>query len=224
MEEINKDSGATEEVVKVEGGVTSASDEQLNTEAGMPVEEKIDWKKQAEDLEKELNQAKFTLKEKNMAEKKAKKSEEFSDEYLSDDEEEVSKETVAQLVEKEVEKAQLSMRVDVINEELDKLASDPDERRVIQLFYENKIVKSGFDRGSIKKDLEFAHVLANRPRLEKVASEIQKKKESESAMSSNGGSGGHKIASDSSTGAELSDADKRLMAKYGIKPQDINRN
>lgn len=224
MEEINKDSGATEEVVKVEGDVTSASNEQVNTEASVPAEEKIDWKKQAEELEKELNQAKFTLKEKNIADKMAKKTKEVEIDDFSDDEEEVSKETVAQLVEKEVEKAQLSMRVDVINEELDKLASDPDERRVIQLFYENKIVKSGFDRGSIKKDLEFAHILANRPRLEKVASEIQKKKESESAMSTGGTSGGHKIASDSSTGAELSDADKRLMAKYGIKPEDINRN
>ena len=113
------------------------------------------------------------------------------------------------------------MRKDIITEEIDRLTSDSDEKDLIKLFYDRKIVKTGFDKGSIRKDLEYAQILANQPRLNKVMSEIQKKKESEEAIDYTSGSGGHKIKSDSISKVNLSDKDKALMAKYGLKPEDI---
>jgi len=180
----------------------------------------VDWKKRFEDTEKELNQAKFTLTKKNIADKTKKSVDPEEGEGDSDYE---PKENIQDIVKMEVEKAQLSMRGDIITEEMDRLSQDVDEQKVIQLFYENKIVKTGFDRTSIRKDLELAQILANGPRLGKVISEVQKKKQSDDATNTNGGSGGHKIESDSSKGPYLSDSDKALMAKYGIKPEEINK-
>lgn len=221
MEDLKKnDVTIPNEVGTTVEGVTSAP-EQVNIETAQESQETIDWKKRAEEVERELEQAKFTLKQKNIAEKESRKKVDFEDSFEDQEEDEIPKEKISEIVQKELEKAQISMRTDIISEELARLTSDPDEMRVIQMFYENKIVKSGFDRTSIKKDLEFAQALANKPRLMKVAGEIQKKKESESAMSTAGGSGGQKINSDSAAGAELSDADKRIMAKFGLKPEDI---
>tara|TARA_R110000868_G_scaffold114344_5_gene306465 strand:+ start:4801 stop:5454 length:654 start_codon:yes stop_codon:yes gene_type:complete len=180
----------------------------------------VDWKKRYEDTATELNQAKFTLTKKNIEEKKKKTVDPDEDGDDGDDE---PKDNIQDIVKMEVEKAQLSMRGDIITEEMDRLSQDVDEQKVIQLFYENKIVKTGFDRTSIRKDLELAQILANGPRLGKVLSEVQKKKQSDDATNTNGGSGGHKIESDSSKGPYLSDSDKALMAKYGIKPEEINK-
>lgn len=188
-------------------------------------QEVVDWKKRYEETEKELNQAKFTLIKKNIEEKeKKKKTVEPESGFDEDEDGDEPKVNIEDMVKMEVEKAQLSMRGDIIVEEMDRLSSDADEKKVIQLFYENKIVKTGFDRNSIRKDLELAQILANGPRLGKVLSEVQKKKESENATITNGGSNGQKIASDNTTGMEFSDADKALMAKYNLKPEDIKRN
>lgn len=204
---------------------TTSVSEKSNTEKKVEIEEKIDWKKQYEDVQRELDQAKYTLTKKNID---SKKKEEEKKDYFGDDDEdnkEDIKEIVAGTVRSELEKAQISMRNDIITEELEKLSTDSDEMNVIKLFYENKINKTGFDRASIRKDLEFAHVLANKPRFERMLSEIQKKKESDAATTKATSSGGHKIEGDfNNSSVALSAADKALMAKYGLKPEDIKSN
>jgi hypothetical protein len=194
---------------------TTPVSEDVKTEA--PKDE-IDWKARFEETDRELTQAKFTLKNKNI---KAKKVEEPDSEETDEEVQDLPKDMIEKMVDERVEAAQLSMRADIIAEELEKMSQNPDEQKVIQLFYENKIVKTGYDRSSIKKDLEFARLLANKPRLEKVNAEILEKKKSEDAVTTANSSSGQKIDSDSTSSVYLSDADKALMAKYKLKPSDI---
>ncbi len=220
MEETKKEVDVEIKNVDTPADATPATEKKPadSNEAG--AEAKVDWKKRFEETDRELGQAKFKLTQNNIANKNKKPVDPEEGEGDGEDE---PKDNIQDIVKMEVEKAQLSMRGDIITEEMDRLSQDADEQKVIQLFYENKIVKTGFDRTSIRKDLELAQILANGPRLGKVLSEVQKKKQSDDATNTNGGSGGHKIESDSSKGPYLSDSDKALMAKYGIKPEEINK-
>lgn len=228
MEDKEQKVDVNKELVDNQAEATPASEEKQGADSSSQ-EEKIDYKKRYEEISTELdnvshelNQAKFTLTQKNKAEKESRKKQldnDFEDDDTGDDDE--PNKDITDIVREEVEKAQLLMRKDIITEEIDRLTSDSDEKDLIKLFYDRKIVKTGFDKGSIRKDLEYAQILANQPRLNKVMSEIQKKKESEEAIDYTSGSGGHKIKSDSISKVNLSDKDKALMAKYGLKPEDI---
>lgn len=174
----------------------------------------VDYKKLAEDLEKELEQARFKLKEKNIEEKKKK---EVQKDFEEEDKDEQSVD--ANQIEENILK---KLSGDVFAQELSTLTQDADEQKLIELYYENKIVKSGYDRLSIKKDLEMARFLANKPRIEKMQNEIKKKSISDAGKTSGGGSGSQAIESDADgSSLALSDDDKRLMQKFGITEKDI---
>jgi hypothetical protein len=73
----------------------------------------------------------------------------------------------------ELEKFRLEQSRDSFEEILSTFSSDPEEAARIREAYESSVMKTGFDRASIRSDLENAFVIANKPKVEKTISELR---------------------------------------------------
>ena len=130
--------------------------------------------------------------------------------------EKLLKETEAKFEQFKIEQAKGS-----IDSEIAKLSSNPEEQALIKFNYENKIVKSGFDTTSISEDLKTAHLISNRPRLEKTMDELRQK-----ALSNMTKNGGEAAPSDPSDGVKKLSPDmekwvKETAAKRGLTEAQV---
>lgn len=158
--------------------------------------------------DKELNQARFKLAQENKAKKESKNT--------TDNEESesgVGLDTES-IVEEAVNRVKKEMSASIVESALNELTTNEDEKKLIKLFYENKITKSGYDKESITEDLAYAQLLANKPKIEKLTNEFKAKSKSDSATSNGGSSSGQDISSDTN-GQTYNNAEKALLQKYG---------
>lgn len=129
----------------------------------------IDYKALYEKEQEKLSKAEYTLYKKRKEEKEAKAQQVQNQGYIDPAEMDKLLEEKLQLFhqvqqEKEAE--------DTIAEILFELSSDPDERALIRMKYENSLVKTGYSRLAIRQDLEDARFLANKPRYLKEKTEL----------------------------------------------------
>lgn len=66
---------------------------------------------------------------------------------------------------------------DILDDQLEKLSMNPDERKLIRMVYDQDIKASGTSKEAIRKDLEKAQALANAPRLKALADDFEQKQE-----------------------------------------------
>jgi hypothetical protein len=151
----------------------------------------IDHKAEAEKLRKQLDQAEHKIVE--LKKDKKPKADEGGDEG---DDKGVRPDAVEQIVKSVTEQIRQDSASDVVNEELSKLTKDPDELAHIKLIYESKIVKTGFTREQIAKDLADSFAIANAPRIQKNAEEIARAAITKTQTDTKGGSSGASIPSD----------------------------
>jgi len=174
----------------------------------------IDYKAELEKKERELEQARFLLKQKNIASKERSKEGEKSE----DDEPDADP---APDVTEQLEQFKLEQLSDSIAEELSKI-ENPDERALTEFHFKNSVKRTGDTRAAIRADLETARFLANKPRFEKLSKELEVK---EKATPSDGaGSAGNPIKGDQIKDAPLSDADLELLKRFGIDPKTVTNN
>jgi len=157
-----------------------------------PNEVVIDHKAEAEKLRSQLKQAEHTII--TLKKDKKPKADEGGDD--EGDDKGVRPDAVEQIVKSVTEQIRQDQSSDVLNEELLKLTTDADEIAHIKLIYENKIVRSGYTRADIAKDLEMARAVANAPRIQKNAEEIQRAALTKTTTETKGGSSGASIPSD----------------------------
>ena len=141
-------------------------------------EPEIDYKAELEKTKERLKKAEFTLYKKN---KEEKEEEENSD---------TGEDEIRRIANEEAERKFQSMitenSVDVVDELLDSLTSNAEERELIKLRYEKSIVKTGFTRVAIKNDLLDARDLVNAPRYRKTTAEIAETLKAKQSMSGAG--------------------------------------
>lgn len=209
----------TEEEAK-QAAETAAQAEEKNKE-GEEKKKEVDYKKKAEDLEKELGQAQHKI----IDLKKKNKTTDFNSSDDGDDKDEDIDEKVKSKVQ-EVLSEDRTLRVnDIIDEELEKMSANSDERKLIKLIYDNKIVKIGVSRADIKKDLDAAKILANANKTEATIKEIAEAEKNKAGANPAGGSSSGGFESDK-PGSEgnWNDADKALLRKYGLDPTKVKKN
>lgn len=133
----------------------------------------------------------------NKAENDLLKSNEDRDNYkkgllkakgkVDDDEEE--EETIGDLVKREIANGLRpviqNLTKGTVESAISKISSNPDEQKLIQFYYDNKIVHSGTDEASIASDLEAAKAIANRNKLAKASEEIRIARENKNQISNN---------------------------------------
>lgn len=122
----------------------------------------VDYKSETVKLQEQLKKAEFTIV-------KLRQDREGKSTIDAD----AVREVATQVATQEMEKFKADATKDLFEVELENLSTNPDERELIRLNYEKKIVKSGFNKDAIRSDLMDAKILANRPKYEKNLNELR---------------------------------------------------
>lgn len=193
---------------EVENEAEETADQDASTDETNDGE--IDYQAELERLQTErdnykegLLAAKAKLKEKTPP--KAEVKEEVSKEDLSPLEEEIRE-----------------LRSDRLESVLDRLTSDPAKRQLILFHYQNSIRQTGFTRAAMENDLQNALILADKPRIIKENSEMKQTVKAKSSMTSSArGSNQDSKTPDKSNKPKLSAAEIALLARRGLKPENV---
>jgi hypothetical protein len=178
-----------------------------------PDEVVIDHKAEAEKLRKQLDQAEHKIIE--LKKDKKPKADEGGDD--EGDDKGVRPGAVEQIVKSVTEQIRQDQSSDVVNEELSKLTKDQDELAHIKLIYESKIVKTGFTREQIAKDLADSFAIANAPRIQKNSEEIARAAITKAQTETKGGSSAASITSDTPADTKWNDNEMALFQQVAVK-------
>lgn len=209
----------TQEEIAAEAAQAAAAAAQADDKKGAEGEGAgIDYKAKYEETQKELGQAQHTI----VKLKKGDKGDEGAgagDAGADDIDVKVKTSVQQALAEDRTLRAS-----EIIDEELSKLSSNPDEQKLIKLLYSEKIVKGGMSRADIAKDLAAAKILANAPGTEAKLKETAEAAKNSAGGNPAGGQGGGQFASDSQpAGGAWSAADQELLKRYGVDPSKVNK-
>lgn len=178
-------------------------------------EDEVDYKAEAEKLKKQLGQAEHTIVK--LKTDKKKDDEEVPPVSIDPD---AFKEEVLGEAKKEIEKFKADFAKDSVEEVLGSLTSNPDERELIRLNYENRIQRTGYDRQSILSDMKAAQILANGPKFEKRINEMKEKVLSDKAKNITGDTTSQDVSKKTTT---LSDAEESFI-KQQAKARGISED
>jgi hypothetical protein len=170
--------------------------------------EEIDYKAELERSKRQLKKAEHRIVELKKGEKETPKDEDpWADEEPAVD--------PKKLVEEEVSKFKAEFISDAVDEAIDSLTKNPDERKLIEFIYENRLVKTGYSRKAVQADIEAAHLLANSKRFMTENAELKRTIATKKTIT-NSGSGSNQDKPESEPG--WTDADKALFAGFGVDP------
>jgi len=185
--------------------------------------DKVDYKAELEKVKVQLAQAEFTIqKEKDKSKSNTKKDEDKEIVEVDDDDKVDVEAKAASIAKSEIEKFKLEQTVDVLEDEISKLATSPEHAELIRLTYQNRINKSGFNRKAIIEDLSAAAILVEKPRFERQIKEMAKTVISKQTTNSSGSVSSAKTDAPEET-IELSDADRKIMNKFGLTEKDLTK-
>lgn len=178
-------------------------------------QELADAKKALADKETELGQAQHTI----IGLKKTKP--EAKAETQTVDIEAIEERALSKAKE-EIENFKVEQSKDTFNDILATFKGTPEEREKVKEVYEKQIVKTGFNRESIRQDLENAFILANKPKFETTIKELQATAISKGTQS---GASASSQEIDKKEEPNLSDAEKvwvkTTAAKRGISEEAV---
>lgn len=166
------------------------------------------------ELESKLKKAEFTLYKKN---KEERHSEE--DETYTSNSDEGLEEKVKSILAREREQYKITLAQDTLESELANFSGDKDRQELIRYHYENTINRRGYSKDDIKKDLETAAFLADRPKFESRISEVNKSIAAEQSKRKGGVAAG--VSQEGVTSVTLSAKDKALLSRHGLSEKDI---
>lgn len=166
----------TEEEVDLSKKDNSEESEEDTEEEGDD-EEEIDYKSEYERLQGELatKNERIAKQDKKIIKLKQKDSEDAEEEPDND---------IDKIVEEKVQKQMNNFVEDTIDDELSKISSNDDEKKLIKWFFENRIIKSGWSKKEIVGYLEDAKILANKGKTLSKAKIIAKKTKSDETAGS----------------------------------------
>lgn len=155
------------EEVGVEANTQSAPSETevevSDSGASAESEDKTDYKALYEKAEEEKENYKNALTQKRQLRNKPEVEE-------TEDEDELSSK-VRKIIREEVTPALAATKVDTALESI----TDPEKRKLVKFYYENRIRQTGTSDVAIKQDIDAALAIVDAPRLRKVSSELTRK-------------------------------------------------
>lgn len=152
-------------------------DEDESEEEDGGEQDEIDYKSEYERLQGELAQKNERIAKQDKKIIKLKRKED--DDEDQDDDQEDSSQDLDQVVAKKVQEQMSSFVEDTIDEELDKVSSNSDEKKLIKWYFDNRIVKSGWAKKDIIQYLGEAKALANSKKLITTSKMLAKKVKSD---------------------------------------------
>lgn len=131
---------------------------EVEEEVGSEASEDVDYKKELEKVQGTLKKAEHTIVE---LKKERKESTEGIDDRVKEE------------VNSQMNAIRADMAQDAIDDTLNSISSNEDEKNLIKFHYENSIKQTGFSRQAIENDLVNAKILANRTKIFKENSELK---------------------------------------------------
>lgn len=159
------------------------SDESNDSEDKGEAEE-VDYKSEFERLQGELAKKNERIEKQDKKIIKLKRKEENSDEEVDEVEETEDKPDVKELVNQAITKQMSAFVEDTIEDELGKISSSEDEKKLIKWYFDNRIVKSGWSKKEVVSYLEDAKILANKGKMLSKMKIIAKKTRSDETSGS----------------------------------------
>jgi len=113
---------------------------------------------------------------------------------------------------------------DDVEDLLDDMLENEDERRVVKLYYQQRIVPTGYSRRAIREDLENARMLVNKGRLAKKREETVKRGTAQkAAMGAASVSRSTAPPSDTKAQPTITKREYALLKRFGMKDADIRK-
>jgi hypothetical protein len=181
---MSKDEQNNDKIVEEESDVVqdedlskkNNSDEDEDTSEDEDTDEEIDYKSEYEHLQGELAQKNERIEKQDKKIIKLK--------HKDEDNEEEDTENIDEIVNKKVQQQMNSFVSDVIEEELEKVSTNDDEKKLIKWYFENRIQKTGYARKDITQYFNEAKALANARKFLSTSKMLAKKVKSEDTKGS----------------------------------------
>ena len=183
------------------------------------VTDKVDYKAELEKTKEQLKKAEFAI-EKAKKESKSNNTKDDDADIDRDIDAEIE-ERANKIAEATSNKVRQEMVQDTIDEEISKIAESSEHAELIKLYYDKRIVKSGFSKQAVLEDINSAALLVNKPKADAILRELKQKALSNATKGGAGAVSGHVETAEDKI--ELSSADRRIMERFGLKEEDINK-
>ena len=140
------------------------------------------------------------------------------------EDDEMEEKTIGEVIKEEISKGlseiKGSLAKSSLSSILGQITTNPDERKLIQYYYDNRIVKSGVDEDSIRRDLEDSRAMANKHKLEDALDEVRiaKNNRPQGSVASGSSTSGNERKTEFFT-AEQKEQLSRTAAQIGIDPK-----
>lgn len=172
-------------------------------------------KAEKEKAVKQLGQAEFTIEKL----KKEKKEEDIDDVIPSLDEEDVVKKA-EEAARKQVQTIMAEQSKDTLDEVLGQI-TDPDKQALVKFHLENSIVRSGYSKSAIVRDVAKAVAIVDAPRREAEVKELEKSAAARNSMGSVS-TAGQDVGKEVTTLSDVEEGQIKIMAaKTGQKEEVI---
>lgn len=197
-----------------QAGSLDETNEELENEADETATQSSDEETNEIDYEAEL------LKERKRRENAEKKIVELKREAKNEDEEDPD-ELINRRIDERVSLALRDSSADTVESELLDITANDKERELIKYHYENSIKQSGYNKVSIRQDLERARLIANESKILKETSELREALKSKATIGrGQSNNQDRKVVED----RKFSKADLAFMKARGIKLEDVKSN
>lgn len=155
----NEEAGVKEDA---QGAPLETEVEKVDSEASAEQEDSTDYKAELEKVTTERDNYKNALTQKRQLRNKPE---------VEETEEEDDKPLTRKDLEKILTPALAQTKVDTALESI----TDPEKRKLVKFYYENRIRQTGTNDVAIKQDIDAALAIVDAPRLRKVSSELTRK-------------------------------------------------
>lgn len=180
LEEQEKNNGQVEETTKdidieQDDALFDENQEVIESEDSEQSDDKdIDYKAELENLQGLLAQKneRISKQDKKILKLKKRSQDEDFDEIEEEDDEETK-------IHKAVEQQMTSFVEDTIEEEINKVASNEDEGKLIRWYFDNRIIKESWSKKAILDYISDAKALANKNKLTIKSKVLEKKQKSD---------------------------------------------
>lgn len=159
---IKKEAPKESEEAKDES-VAEAPSEAKESESDAADSEEVDYKAELEKAETKLKKAEYTI---------YKQKKDAKDEVELPPDERVNA-LVEEKLNERLGKLETSLVSSVLDDELARVSSNEEEKKLIKFHYENTIRRSGVSRSDVQVDLDKARLLANAAKYRKQATELE---------------------------------------------------
>jgi len=222
-EEITSSAAPAETETQEETTTTVDDTTQAPASGDEPTEDEgVDYKAELERVQTQLGQAEFTIEKL----KKKPATAPVEDDEDEDEEPTVPQSTatpdVEEIVKQQVAQHMTGIVADTIDDIATSMTGNEDERKLMMIYYDKKIQKSGFTRAQIREDLALALAMANSPKIVRENSELKRTvRTKKTIVNTSTGQNQDRHEPVEAPAVGFSEADRIVMEHYNVKPEDV---